>query len=274
MREASAQRRRSCRWFSTVTAMSRRNCAKSLHTSSSMPAVRFRPMATIPTALCAPPSRSASTISTSSDGAAFVQGIAQFDAEARARGVVVLSGVSSFPVLTAAVVRRLARGMARVDTVIGGIAPSPYANVGINVIRAITSYAGKPVAMIRDGRPAIGYALIDARRYTIAPPGPIAAPSDPVLAGRCSGPPGAAGPVAEPSPGVDGGRAGAGDLASHSQCAGLDGAPETAAIPAAIRRPDVPRDQCASPGANIAAACSSRSRGLMPPAIRSSGPGT
>ena len=106
-----------------------------------------------------------------SDGAAFVQGIAQFDAEARARGVVVLSGVSSFPVLTAAVVRRLARGMARVDTVIGGIAPSPYANVGINVIRAITSYAGKPVAMIRDGRPAIGYALIDARRYTIAPPG-------------------------------------------------------------------------------------------------------
>ena len=106
-----------------------------------------------------------------SDGAAFVQGIAQFDAEARARGVVVLSGVSSFPMLTAAVVRRLARGMARVDTVIGGIAPSPYANVGINVIRAITSYAGKPVAMIRDGRPAIGYALIDARRYTIAPPG-------------------------------------------------------------------------------------------------------
>ncbi len=106
-----------------------------------------------------------------SDGAEFVKGIAQFDAEARRRGVVVLSGVSSFPVLTAAVVRRLARGMARVDAVIGGIAPSPYANVGINVIRAIASYAGKPVAMVRDGRPATGYALTDTRRYTIAPPG-------------------------------------------------------------------------------------------------------
>jgi Domain of unknown function (DUF4166)/Saccharopine dehydrogenase NADP binding domain len=106
-----------------------------------------------------------------SDGAAFVKGIAQFDAEARQRSVVVLSGVSSFPVLTAAVVRRLARGMARVDAVIGGIAPSPYANVGINVIRAIASYAGKPVALIRDGRPATGYALVDAHRYTIAPPG-------------------------------------------------------------------------------------------------------
>ena len=106
-----------------------------------------------------------------SDGADFVKGIVQFDAEARRRGVVVLSGVSSFPVLTAAVVRRLERGMARVDTVIGGIAPSPYANVGINVIRAIASYAGKPVAIIRDGRAATAYALVDTRRYTIAPPG-------------------------------------------------------------------------------------------------------
>ena len=74
-----------------------------------------------------------------SDGADFVKGIVQFDAAARARGVFVLSGVSSFPVLTAAVVRALARGMTRVDSVTGGIAPSPYANVGLNVIRAIAS---------------------------------------------------------------------------------------------------------------------------------------
>ena len=106
-----------------------------------------------------------------SDGADFVKGIAQFDDAARARGVFVLSGVSSFPVLTAAVVRALAAGMTRVDSVTGGIAPSPYANVGLNVIRAIASYAGKPVALRRDGRPAVGYGLVDTRRYTIAPPG-------------------------------------------------------------------------------------------------------
>jgi hypothetical protein len=106
-----------------------------------------------------------------SDGADFVKGIAQFDAAARVRGVFVLSGVSSFPVLTAAVVRALARGMTRVDSVTGGIAPSPYANVGLNVIRALASYAGKPVALRRDGRPALGYGLVDTRRYTIAPPG-------------------------------------------------------------------------------------------------------
>jgi hypothetical protein len=105
------------------------------------------------------------------DGSDFVAGIAQFDAEARARGIFALAGVSSFPVLTAAAARTLARGMRRVDAISGGIAPSPYADVGINVIRAIASYAGKPVKLVRDGRAAVGYGLIDCRRFTIAPPG-------------------------------------------------------------------------------------------------------
>jgi Domain of unknown function (DUF4166)/Saccharopine dehydrogenase NADP binding domain len=105
------------------------------------------------------------------DGSDFVGGIASFDAEARARKLFVLAGVSSFPVLTAAVVRNLSQDMARVDEVTAGIAPSPYANVGPNVIRAIASYAGKPVRLTRDGKPATGHALIDSRRFTIAPPG-------------------------------------------------------------------------------------------------------
>ena len=46
-----------------------------------------------------------------------------------------LSGASSFPVLTAAVVRELAQ----VDAVAGGIAPSPYANVGAPASRSATS---------------------------------------------------------------------------------------------------------------------------------------
>src|SRR5215470_8267407 len=105
------------------------------------------------------------------DGSDFVDGIARFDDAARARSIFVLAGVSSFPVLTAAVVRQLADGMARVEHVTGGIAPSPYANVGMNVIRAIASYAGKTVALLRNGKAATGYALIDSRCYTVAPPG-------------------------------------------------------------------------------------------------------
>jgi hypothetical protein len=105
------------------------------------------------------------------DGSDFVKGVVQFDEAARSRGVFVITGVSSFPVLTAAVVRRLARGMARVEQISGGIAPSPYAGVGLNVIRAIAGYSGKPVSLVRDGRKTVAYGLTESRRYTIAPPG-------------------------------------------------------------------------------------------------------
>ncbi len=101
------------------------------------------------------------------DGSRFVAGIAQFDQAAKDHGVFVLGGVSSFPVLTAAVVRELSKDMTRVDSVTGGIAPSPYAGVGLNVIRAIASYGGKQVIS------GAGHALIDARRFTIAPPGTL-----------------------------------------------------------------------------------------------------
>lgn len=105
------------------------------------------------------------------DATDFVEGVGQFDAAARERGIFLLSGVSSFPVLTAAVIRTLAQGLARVDTITGGIAPSPYAGVGPNVIRAVASYAGKRVPLTRNGQPSFGYGLAETMRYTICPPG-------------------------------------------------------------------------------------------------------
>jgi uncharacterized protein DUF4166/saccharopine dehydrogenase-like protein len=105
------------------------------------------------------------------DSTDFVCGIERFDERARARGVFVLSGVSSFPVLTAAVVRLLSADMTRVDEISGGIAPSPFANVGLNVIRAIAGYAGKPVLLRDRGGERVGYSLTETRRYTIAAPG-------------------------------------------------------------------------------------------------------
>ena len=104
------------------------------------------------------------------DGADFVGGVSQFDASARAAGIFALSGVSSFPVLTAAVLREMAKTM-DIAQVIGGIAPSPHAGVGLNVLRAVLGYAGAPVRLIRDGLPASGRGLADTHRHTVAPPG-------------------------------------------------------------------------------------------------------
>lgn len=105
------------------------------------------------------------------DGAEFVKDFTQFDAQARERGLFALTGVSSFPVLSAAVVRRLARDMKQVTDIVAGVAPSPMVTVGVNVVAAIASYAGKPSPVLREGKMINAYPFTEAKRYTIAPAG-------------------------------------------------------------------------------------------------------
>ncbi len=107
------------------------------------------------------------------DSREFVRKIAELDAEARTAGVFVLSGLSSFPALSIAALDRLAQDFSRIDHVSSGIAPSPHADIGPNVIRAIASYAGKPVPILRNGISATGLGLIEWHRVTVAPPGCI-----------------------------------------------------------------------------------------------------
>jgi hypothetical protein len=104
------------------------------------------------------------------DAADFVFGVSQFDERARGAGIFALSGVSSFPVLTAAVLREIAGSM-DIVSVEGGIAPSPYAGIGLNVMRAVVGYAGAPVKLTRGGKKGHGIGLAESRRYTVAVPG-------------------------------------------------------------------------------------------------------
>lgn len=107
------------------------------------------------------------------DSAGFVAGIGELDALARERGLFALSGLSTFPALSAAVVADLAGGMDRIEAVRAGVAPSPHAGVGLNVVRAVASYAGKPLPVIRGGEPTTRPALIDRLRRTLAVPGAL-----------------------------------------------------------------------------------------------------
>lgn len=106
------------------------------------------------------------------DSAEFVFGIDRFDAAAKAAGVLVLAGVSSFPVLTAAVLDEMAARMT-LRRVEAGIAPSPHARMGLNVMRAVLSYAGSPVKVRRDGRAVTATGLGGSRRFTVAVPGEV-----------------------------------------------------------------------------------------------------
>lgn len=104
------------------------------------------------------------------DAADFVFGVTRYQRDAELAGVFVLSGVSSFPVLTAAVLREMAKSMDIVE-VEGGIAPSPYAGIGLNVMRAVVGYAGAPVKLVRGGKQMRAIGLAESRRTTIAVPG-------------------------------------------------------------------------------------------------------
>ncbi len=104
------------------------------------------------------------------DAADFVFGIGRFDARAKAVGTFVLSGVSSFPTLTAAVLDRMTQSM-DIRVVEGGIAPSPFAGIGLNVMRAVVGYAGAPVKLRRNGMEGHGTGLAESMRFTVAVPG-------------------------------------------------------------------------------------------------------
>ena len=85
------------------------------------------------------------------DGRDFVAAFTALDAAARAAGVVALTGASSTPALSNAVLDDLTRGWRRIDAVEVGISPGARAPRGPSVTRAILSWLGRPVRVFEDG---------------------------------------------------------------------------------------------------------------------------
>lgn len=87
-----------------------------------------------------------------SDGRAFVAGIRALDDAAKAAGVVVLSGASSVPALSGAVVEALGQGLAALTHIDIGISPGNRTDRGLATIAAILGYCGGPISVWRDRR--------------------------------------------------------------------------------------------------------------------------
>src|SRR5687768_17164779 len=80
------------------------------------------------------------------DGREWVVTFAErFDAQAKEAGVRLVTGASSIPALSHAVLDRLVDGWSSVDDIWIGIFPGNRAPRGRSVVEAILSYAGKPV---------------------------------------------------------------------------------------------------------------------------------
>ncbi len=83
------------------------------------------------------------------DDADFVSGIGVLDAPARAARLTVLSGVSSTPCLTSAVVEQLRRGLLRIEHIETVMLPGHRTPRGLSAVRAIVSQAGLPLCVWR-----------------------------------------------------------------------------------------------------------------------------
>ncbi len=86
------------------------------------------------------------------DGRAFVPGIDALDAAARERGVLVVSGASTLPALSSAVVDEYRDHFARLDSIDISIAPGQRTPRGIATLEAVLSYCGKPFEVWEQGR--------------------------------------------------------------------------------------------------------------------------
>ena len=107
-----------------------------------------------------------------SDDGRFCAAMLALDAQAQAAGIAVMTGLSTCSVLSAIGLRKIEAGIGPVTDVTIGIAPSPLADLGRNVVGAVARYAGQDtVAVVRDGQRQMQRGLLDGRRATICVPG-------------------------------------------------------------------------------------------------------
>ncbi|MDP3814258.1 saccharopine dehydrogenase family protein [Pseudomonas sp.] len=84
------------------------------------------------------------------DARAFACGITELDQAARQAGVLVCSGASSVPALSAAVIDQLLPQFGRLDSIWHGISSSEK-TPGVSTLAAVLNYCGKPLRQWRDG---------------------------------------------------------------------------------------------------------------------------
>jgi saccharopine dehydrogenase-like NADP-dependent oxidoreductase len=103
------------------------------------------------------------------DGRGFVTGIASLDDQARSRGVTVVSGASSLPALSSAVIDRFVPQFARLDGIRIGIGSGARAP-GRATVRGVFSYLGKPFTRFENGVWVTTYGWMDLQSHRFPAP--------------------------------------------------------------------------------------------------------
>ena len=100
------------------------------------------------------------------DGRAFVAGISELDAAARANDVLVASGASTLPALSSAVIDEHRGLFVRLDTIDISITPGQRTPRGLATLQAVLSYCGKPFSAWEAGRWRTVYGWQDVKYFS------------------------------------------------------------------------------------------------------------
>lgn len=103
------------------------------------------------------------------DGRQFVAGISALDDEARKHSVSVISGASSVPALSSAVVDRYQPRFARLESIELAISSGARAP-GLATVQGIFGYAGRPFHYLRTGQWATAHGWLGLRRHRFPTP--------------------------------------------------------------------------------------------------------
>ena len=98
------------------------------------------------------------------DGRAFVRDFHELDAAAREQQVLLVSGASTLPGLSSAVVEEVRDRFASIQSIETSIAPAHQTPRGIGTVAAVLSYCGKPFDVLEDGRWQTRFGWQDLRR--------------------------------------------------------------------------------------------------------------
>lgn len=100
------------------------------------------------------------------DGRDFVNGIASLDAQARKNKVAVISGASTVPGLSSAVIENYRAEFSEIESLIFGVSPGQQAERGLATTQAIMSYVGKPLKPFAGGQdPIYGWQDVYRQSY-------------------------------------------------------------------------------------------------------------
>ena len=99
------------------------------------------------------------------DDRRFVCDISALDSFAKEKGVLVISGASSVPGLSSAVVKHFSSEFSQLDSIDIAIAPGNQAERGLATLRAVLSYTGHAISVFSTGKWLTQYGWMSARRW-------------------------------------------------------------------------------------------------------------